>query len=448
MFNKDFIFGVSTAAYQIEGYIDADGKTESIWDTFTKKEGKIDDNSDGQIVCESYKRYKEDIKLLKELNVDSYRFSIAWTRVINSKNKPNKKGINYYVKLVSELNKAGIKPLITLYHWDMPQWLEDKGGFLNDEISDYFAYYTDVVTKALENFSCDYITINEPQCIMMLGHRIGVHAPGTIYNNKEMLHAIHNLLLCHGKAVKTIRKNSKKSKVSIAPCSRPMVPKDRNNKVLEEKCYEKYYSLVNDYEFPNTLSIYLDPIFLGDYPKEYYDMFKDILPNITKEDLKLISEPIDFVCMNHYTGNYYTLENNELKKEEFYFGYPQGNIEWLQVVPETLYYGPKYLYKRYKKPVIITENGLCNNDMISLDGKVHDPQRIDYIDRYLSELEKISKEIEVKGYYYWSLMDNFEWHNGLSKRFGLVYIDYQNKRRIKKDSFYYYKKIIKQKNFN
>ena len=447
MFDKDFIFGASTAAYQIEGSIDADGKLESIWDRFTKIPGKIADGSDGSIVCESYKKYKEDVKILKELNVDSYRFSISWPRVVTKTNKPNKKGLNYYIKLAKELNKKGIKPLVTLYHWDMPAWIEDKGGFLNDKISDYFEIYTDIVTKALSGLVSDYITINEPQVIMQLGHRVCNHAPGTLYTDSEMLHAIHNLLKCHGKAVRVIRKNVLNSTVGIAPCSRPMVPADRNNKLLEEKCYEKYFELKNDYEFPNTLSIYTDPVFLGDYPKEYYEVFKDILPTITKEDLKLISEPTDFIYQNFYSGNYYSLDDaGNLIENDFYKGYPEGNIDWLQVVPEALYYGPKYLYERYKKPIIISENGFCNNDIISLDEKVHDPERIDYIRRYLKNLEEVSKIIPVKGYYYWSLFDNFEWAYGLSKRFGLVYINYPDGRRIKKDSFYEYKKIIKMKN--
>ena len=446
MFNNDFIFGCSTASYQIEGYLDSDNRCESIWDKFTKIPGKIDDNSDGSIVCGSYKRYKDDVKLLKELKVNSYRFSIAWTRVITEDNKPNLKGLAYYKNLCKELKNANIKPLVTLYHWDMPQWLEDKGGFLNDEISNYFEYYTDVVTKALDGLCSDYITINEPQCIMQLGHRVGAHAPGTIYTDKEMLHAIHNLLLCHGKAVRIIRKNVKNSTVSIAPCSRPMIPKDRDNAFLENKCCEKYFELKRDYEYPNTVSIYMDPVFLGDYPKEYYEIFSDILPKITKEDLFIISQPVDYIYQNFYSGNYYSLnDKGELVKEEFYKGYPEGNISWLQVVPEALYYGPKYLYDRYKKPVIITENGFCNNDVISLDGKVHDPERIDYIRRYLLELDAVSKIIDVKGYYVWSLFDNFEWNNGLSKRFGLIYVDYQTGRRIKKDSFFEYKKIIKNK---
>ena len=443
MFDSDFVFGVSTASYQIEGSIDKDGKCKSIWDTFTANRDNIADKSDGSIACDSYVKYKDDVKILKQLGVKSYRFSIAWTRVITEKNKPNQKGLNYYIKLCKELIKNNIKPLVTLYHWDMPQWLEDTGGFLNDEISDYFAYYTDVVTKALVGLVDNYITINEPQCIMQLGHRLCVHAPGVKYNDKEMLKAIHNLLKCHGKAVKVIRNNVPNSKVGIAPCSRPMCPSDRENTILEKKCYEKYFELKRDFEFPNTLSIYTDPIFLGDYPKSYYEEFKDILPKITKEDLELINQSLDYIYQNFYSGNYYSLDKNgNLVKDDFYFGYPEGNIDWLQVVPETLYYGPKFLYERYKKPIIISENGFCNNDIVSLDGHVHDPERTDYIRRYLQELEKVSKVVPIKGYYYWSLFDNFEWSCGLKKRFGLVYIDYRDGRRIKKDSFKEYKKIF------
>ncbi len=443
MFSKDFIFGAATASYQIEGAVDADNKLPSIWDTYTKVKGNISDGSDGSIVCESYEKYKDDVKLLSELGVNAYRFSIAWTRIINEKHEPNLKGINYYVNLCKELIKNNIKPYVTLYHWDMPQFLEDLGGFLNDDIVKYFEIYTDIVTKALKGLVTDFITINEPQCIMFMGHDSCVHAPGVKYNHKEMLKAIHNLLKCHGIAVRTIRKNISNATIGFAPCSRPMVPVDKNDKLLEKLCYNKYFELKKDSEYANLCSIYSDPIFLGDYPESYYLEFKDDLPTITKDDLKLISEPIDYIYQNIYTGNYYSLNDNKLTKNKFYFGYPEGNINWLQVVPEALYYGPKYLYQRYKKPIIISENGFCNNDSISLDGNVHDPERIDYVKRYLIELEKISKEIPIKGYFYWSLFDNFEWNSGLSKRFGLVYLDYRNGNRIKKDSYYEYQKIIK-----
>ncbi|MBQ9449428.1 MAG: family 1 glycosylhydrolase [Acholeplasmatales bacterium] len=443
MFNKNFIFGVSTASYQIEGYTKADGRCPSVWDEFTKIKGKIADSTNGDKACESYIKYKEDVEAIAELGVKAYRFSIAWGRVIDENNKPNQKGLDYYIILCKELKKRGITPYVTLYHWDMPVWLDKLGGFLCDDISDYFEHYTDVVTKALNGLVKDYITINEPQCILFAGHRACYHAPGTYYDNKDMLHAIHNLLKCHGKALRAIRKNVKNSTVGFAPCSRPAIPQDPNNKELEKLCYEKYFELTDDEEFANTVSIYSDPVFLGDYPKAYYEVFKDILPKITKEDLELISQPVDYIYQNYYSGNYYDLVDGKLTKLPFHAGFPEGNVDWLQVVPETLYYGPKFLYQRYKKPIIISENGFCNNDVISLDGKVHDPERIDYINRYMLELERVSKEIDVRGYFVWSLLDNFEWSYGLKKRFGLIYIDYRNGNRIKKDSYYWYKDLIK-----
>ncbi len=446
MFDKDFIFGVATASFQIEGSLDADGRCKSIWDTFTENKRNILDGSDASKCSDSYLRYKEDVKLIKELGVDAYRFSIAWPRVIDENNKPNKKGIRYYVNLCKELIKKNIKPIVTLYHWDLPQWLEDKGGFLNDEISNYFEYYVDVITKALDGLVTDYITINEPQCIIYTSHVACVFAPGTKYSDKEILKAVHNLLLCHGKAVKVIRRNVKNSTVGIAPCSRPIIPFDKNNKLLEQKCYEKYFECKKEGEYANLVSIYSDPIFLGDYPKSYYEDFKDILPNITKEDLELIHQPLDYLYQNFYSGTYYNFdEAGNLKQEPFYPGFPEGNIDWLQVVPEALYYGPKFLYQRYKTPIIISENGFCDNDFVSLDGKVHDPGRVDYLKRYLMEFERVSKEIEVKGYFVWSLFDNFEWNSGLRKRFGLVYVDYRTGDRIKKDSFKEYKNIIKKR---
>ena len=327
----------------------------------------------------------------------------------------------------------------------MPQWLEDLGGFLNDDIVKYFSYYTDVITKALKGLVKDFITINEPQCIMHMGHAACLFAPGNKYNDKEMLQAIHNLLKCHGAAVKIIRNNIEDSTVGFAPCSRPYIPSDRDNKELEEKCYENYFSINRSFEYANSVAIYSDPVFLGDYPKSYYEQFKDVLPNITKEDLELISQPLDYVYQNIYSANFYSLDKDgNLVRDKFPFGFPEGNMDWLQVIPEALYYGPKYLYRRYKKPIIISENGFCNNDVVSLDGKVHDPQRIDYMRRYLNELERVSKEVEVKGYFVWSLLDNFEWNSGLRKRFGLVYVDYNTGKRIKKDSFYALKKIIQE----
>lgn len=445
MFDKDFIFGAATASFQIEGATNIDGRTPSIWDTHCQKEGNIYDSSNGDIACESYLRYKEDVKLLKKLGVKAYRFSISWSRVMPKFNKVNKKGINYYRNLALELIKNGITPYVTIYHWDMPQYIDDMGGFLNPDFPKWFEEYTTVVTTHLGDIVKDYITINEPQCIIHLGHRTKEHAPGVSLREKELLQCIHNLLLAHGRSVRVIRKNVENSTIGFAPCSRAFVPTDKDSKELYQKCYDSYFDITTNYDFAYGVSIYSDPVFLGDYPKKYYEIFKDILPNITKEDLEIISTPIDYCYQNNYSGDYYNLDESgnllQLPKE---LGCPESNIFWGQVVPESLYYIPKFLYERYKKPIIISENGMCCHDAVSLDGKVHDPNRVDFIRRYLMNLDKAYKEVPIKGYFYWSLLDNFEWALGYTKRFGIVYVDYKTRNRMPKDSYYAYKKIIKE----
>lgn len=446
MFNKDFIFGAATASFQIEGYTQVDGSVPSIWDTHCSIKGNIEDASNGDLACQSYKMYKEDVKLLKRLGVKAYRFSISWGRIFPN-GKLNPLGVKYYRDLASRLIENGITPYVTLYHWDLPQYLEDKGGFLNPDFSDWFMEYTDAVTKVLGDLVKNYITINEPQCITYLGHRTKEHAPGVSLSDKELLLIIHNILLAHGKAVRVIRKNVKDSTIGFSPNSRAVCPIDSNDKELYNRCYNEFFKITKDYDFSYGVSIFSDPVFLGDYPKEYYELFKDILPKITKEDLEIISTPIDYCYQNIYSGDFYELNsNNELIKKNKEIGCPESNIFWGQVVPESLYYIPKMLYERYHKPVIISENGMCCHDAISLDGHVHDPNRSDFIARYLIMLEKASKEVPIKGYFYWSFLDNFEWAMGYTKRFGLVFVDYKNGKRIPKDSFNTYKRIIKEAN--
>lgn len=442
MFNKDFIWGAATASFQIEGATNVDGRIPSIWDTHCQVPGNIADKSNGDEACQSYYKYKEDVKLLKKMHAKAYRFSIAWPRIFPN-GKLNPKGVKYYRNLAKELIKNGIRPYVTIYHWDMPQYIEDKGGFLNKDFPLWFEEYVDAVTKSLGDLVKDYITINEPQCIIHLGYRTREHAPGKDVSERELLQGIHNLLLAHGRAVRVIRRNVEGSTVGFSPCSRAFVPVKPDNAELVEKCYEAFFKIDREYNFAYGVSIYSDPVFLGDYPKEYYEIFKDILPEITKEDLELISTPIDYCYQNNYSGDYYDLdENGNLIQLDKKLGCPESNIFWGQVVPESLNYIPKFLYRRYKKPIIISENGMCCHDAISLDGKVHDPNRVDFIRRYLLELEKASKDVPILGYFYWSLFDNFEWALGYSKRFGIVYVDYQTGQRIPKDSYYAYKKII------
>jgi len=442
MFDKDFIWGAATAAFQIEGATNVDGRIDSIWDTHCRVDGNIKDKSNGDNACLSYYKLKEDVKLLKKLHVKAYRFSIAWPRIYPN-GKINPKGLKYYRRLAIELIKNGIKPYVTLYHWDMPQYIEDKGGVLNKDFPIWFEEYVDAVTKNLGDLVKDYITINEPQCIIHLGYRTKEHAPGKSVSERELLQGIHNVLLAHGRAVRAIRRNVEGSTVGFSPTSRACVPINPENKDLYEKCYKEFFKVTRDYDFPYGVAIYSDPVFLGDYPKEYYEIFKDILPEITKEDLEIISTPIDYCYQNNYSGDYYDLDEfGNLYMLDKKLGCPESNIFWGQVVPESLNYIPRFLYERYKKTIIISENGMCCHDAISLDGKVHDPNRVDFMRRYLIELEKAYKDVPIKGYFYWSLFDNFEWALGYSKRFGIIFMDYETGNRIPKDSYYAYKKII------
>lgn len=439
---KDFVWGAGTAAYQVEGAYLEDGRGLSIWDEFSHLENNITRNHNGDVACDHYHLYAQDVKLMKKLGINSYRFSISWSRILpDGTGKINEKGFEFYDHLLDELEKDGIEPYVTLYHWDLPLALYNRGGWVNPEIVTWFEYYTDVVTKHFKNRIKNYITINEPQCIVQVGMRSDEHAPGKIYSISDCLKATHNILLSHGHSVQKIRENVKNAKVGIATCSNIAVPSSNDKNVVEAA--RKMYFVVPKDEF-YTVSLFSDPIFLGDYPKEYYQIYKDVLPKITPEDLKIISTPLDFCYQNIYSGVYIGIDKNmNGYVKEFPIGSPQSNIFWGDVVPESLYWGPKFLYERYHKPIIISENGVCCHDVISKDGKVHDPNRIDFMDRYLCELKRASSDgVDIRGYFAWTLMDNFEWKHGYTKRFGLIYVDYATQKRIVKDSFRYYKKVI------
>ena len=436
-----FLFGVASSAYQIEGGYNEDGKSESIWDTFCEDRNNIEDKTDGRIACDSYHRFKEDVALLKELGVNSYRFSISWPRVLpEGTGKINAKGLKYYLDLIGELISNKIEPIVTVYHWDLPQILQDKGGMLNKDFPDWLAEYSSVLASAFKGRVTKYIIINEPQCIVGQGLVTGDHAPGLHLDIKDALYATHNLLKGYGKSSRAIKRIDSKAEISIATTGNVYVPEDKES---AEICRQKTFSV--DPEYPwFGMSIYLDPIILGNYPEEYYKNFGDILPAITKEDLDLIHQVPDFLSFNNYSGTIYRKGKPiDFKKE----GIETADIEWEQIIPESLYYGSKFLYGRYKRPVLVSENGMCDNTGAD-KGEVRDIRRCRYIEKYFSSLMKARKEgADIKGYLYWSLFDNFEWSRGYSKRFGLVYLPFPDTARIKKDSFYFYKDLVKKNNF-
>ncbi len=437
---KDFEWGVATAAYQIEGGRE-DGKGDSIWDVFSHEKGRINNDDNGDIACDHYHRYKEDVALMADLGVTAYRFSIAWSRILPCGiGKVNEKGLRFYDDLINELLRRNIKPYITLYHWDLPQALFEKGGWLNPESPEWFAYYAGVVGKRYGDRVKDYFTINEPQCVLS-GMKNTDQAPGLNYSLKDRLNAAHNLLKAHGAAVVALRKTVGNVRVGYAPCGWVMCPKDNGAEEIE-KARKVYFGLWKN-DPTSCVAFFSDPVFLGDYPKEYYEWYSDIMPNITDDDRKLISQPLDYYGQNIYSG---TLIDIAPDGSMIWEGYPSGHavthMDW-DIVPEALYWGPKFLYERYKVPVIITENGMASPDYICRDGKIHDSYRTDYIQSYINELKRAQSDgVDVKGYFYWSFMDNFEWQKGYSRRFGLVYVDYPTQKRIPKDSFYEYRKII------
>ena len=435
--NRAFDWGVATAAYQIEGGWKADGKSPSVWDTFTHA-GKAFRRQTGDVACEHYYRYKEDVKLMAELGVTAYRFSVSWGRILRDGTGPvNEKGLWFYSDLTDELLKYGIRPVVTLYHWDMPQHVEDLGGFRRREIVRLFSRYAEVVADRLGDRIKDFITINEPQCVLHGGLFGDALAPGVKLPMRELLQCAHNLLLCHGEAVRVLREKVKDAKLGIALCGWVSCPVF-GTKENEDAAYRDFFEVRKD-EPMNCMGVLGDAVYLGDYPKEYYEYFADILPEIREGDMREISRPLDYICQNLYSGMRIGPDG---KYADWPDGSPQNSFGW-DDIPECVYWGLKFLYKRYALPVIITENGVAQNDRICLDGKIHDSYRTDGTARYLAEMYRaIGEGIPVKGYYHWSLLDNFEWKAGYSQRFGLVYVDYATRERIKKDSFEFYKRVI------
>ncbi len=423
-----FLWGAATSSYQIEGAYSDDNKALGIWDNCAKH---VVQDQDGKVACDHYHRYREDIACMKKIGLNSYRFSVAWGRIItDEKGSVNDKGLRFYCELADELNKNGIEPLCTLYHWDLPIWAHELGGWKNEKISEWFAHYVDVLTKALRGKVKYFITFNEPQNFVGRGYLAGMHAPFERNDLNTVKNITRNILLSHGRAVKIIRKNIGNAIIGIASASSICTPETIGEVGLEEarrKSFDDAMGIMGS-------TWWCDPMMLGIEP----ECLRGLL---SKNDLEEINQPLDFFGFNCYSAmNYAGLtgkRNNPIK------GFPRTTMGWA-VTPEVLYYAPKFYYERYKLPVMVTENGMANCDWVMSDGKIHDTQRIDYMHRYIKELLRAKKEgIPVIGYQHWSLMDNFEWAEGYEKRFGLIYIDFTTQQRILKDSAYFYSEIIK-----
>lgn len=444
MFRKDFKWGCATAATQIEGAYLEDGKVLSNWDERCRK-GLINNKDNCFIACDSYHRYHEDILLLKKLGANAYRFSIAWPRIIkDKKGSVNKKGLAHYHKVIDDCLKHGIEPFITLYHWDHPLFIDKDGAWSNADIVKHFIRYVDVVVKEFAPKVKHFITINEIPCILDgLGHieTQSDAVPIKRYkNSKSHLIVLRHLLLAHGHAMKIIHKYHAFG--GIAPNSVACVPVSKSKKDIDA-ARKAYFDIVKDDVY--AISIFNDPIILGKFPKRYFEVYSDKeRPVFTKKDLSIISEPLDFYCQNIYVSRYIKSDG---KGGYIDIGYSKkiksGYIDWNRVTPDALYWGVKFLSERYKLPIYISENGFSLDDHLSKN-KIHDKERSNFISKYLRELKKASEEhIDIRGYFYWSLLDNFEWFKGYGPRFGIVYVDYKTLKRYPKDSYFTYQNIIK-----
>lgn len=436
LFDKDFIWGVATAAYQIEGAENEDGRGESIWDSkFTQ--GKILGDMNGEIACDHYHRYKEDIELLKELGIKNYRFSISWTRIFPSgTGEVNLKGVEFYKNLVNRLIAADITPWVTIYHWDLPRKLYEQGGFLNGEISDWFAKYAAKVVEIFGDKVSNYIIFNEPQCVVEAGHFAGDHAPFLRLTRKETFTVAHNVLLCIGKAEKAMRKAANhKLNIGISPCFTPMMPKNKADEAAAEK-----YNFSPSGDFWDGC-FFTDAVIKGEFTDEYKEWFKKYDYYPSAEDMKIIKSNLDFFGLNMYRGFYVENAENGMKRVGESPNDMITAMEW-QVTPEAAEYVAKYYHERYGLPIIFAENGIALTEWKTLNGDIPDDMRIDYMKRHIAKIAEVAEKYNVKGYFYWSFMDNFEWALGYSKRFGLVYVDYETQERTPKKSSYWYKKVI------
>ncbi len=441
-FPADFAWGAATSSYQIEGAVQEDGKGPSIWDTFSHTPGKIANGDTGDVACDHYHRWADDVDLMASYGLNAYRFSVSWPRIQpDGRGAPNRRGVDFYSRLVDRLLENGIRPALTLNHWDIPQALQDDGGWQNRDMVERFADYAAIMYDALGDRVAWWITHNEPWIISALGYRIGIHAPGARDVEAE-LRTSHHLLLSHGAAVEAYRASGSAAPIGITLNLLPTYPqadtdRDRRAAVLSDGYTNRWY---------------LDPVFRGAYPADMLEYFGErfSLDWIRDGDLARASRPIDFLGVNYYSRRIVRAPREDESAEfawvvrtETTTGIPTSDLGW-EMTPETFLELLIRLKQEYEAPVIyITENGCSLRDEIAPDGGVHDPRRIAFFDGHLRVLETaIERGVDVRGYFAWSLLDNFEWAEGYGPRFGITYVDYPTQRRIPKDSAAWYRDVI------
>ncbi|MGH7788722.1 MAG: GH1 family beta-glucosidase [Candidatus Binatia bacterium] len=425
-FPKGFLWGTATAAYQIEGAHDADGRAPSIWDTFSHLPGKIHGEQNGDVACDHYHRYREDVGLMTDLGLNAYRFSVSWPRVLPAgRGAPNAAGLDFYSRLADALLERGITPFVTLYHWDLPQALQDRGGWGARDIADAFGEYAALLGRTLGDRVRHWITFNEPFAFIVIGHVFGIHAPG-LTDPALAFRASHHMNLAHGAAVRALRATVRDSVVGITQVSMPAYP--ATDSEADHAAARRFDGFVNRW--------YWEPSLLGQYPADVLERLGPLAPPIEAGDLAQMAPPIDFFGHNSYTRAVVRDDPDSalIGASQIESPNPKTAMGW-EIYPDHLYDALTRITRDYGAPAIyITENGAAFRDELAGD-VVDDPQRTDYLRVHLDACRRaIADGVNLKGYFCWSLLDNFEWSYGYSKRFGLVYVDYPTQRRVVKAS--------------
>jgi beta-glucosidase len=446
-FPKDFNWGSATASYQIEGGFDDGGRTPSIWDTFSKTPGKVVNGDTGDVACDHYNRFEEDIQIMKDLGIQSYRFSLAWPRIMpNGTGEVNQEGIDFYNRLIDGLLAAGIQPTATLYHWDLPQVLQDKGGWANRDIIQEFADYATVCAEAFGDRVANWITINEPWCVTWLGNFVGVHAPG-LKDLETTVAVAHHTALAHAEATRALRAVRPEIRSGITLNMTNYRVDDENNKELLE---------LRDYWDSNLNRWWMDSQLHGTYPENLVELYGDKLSKVVMPgDMEALKVDSEFLGINYYSDSFLNTPTPEqVEKDEGTFCFPINSdgtapepytdMGW-PITPNGLTDLLVRVHKDWPeiKDIAITENGVAYGDEPDANGEVHDERRVEYLVDHLTAVESaIDQGVPVKAYYYWSLLDNFEWAEGYAKRFGIVFVNFETLQRTVKLSGNVYSNII------
>ena len=437
-FASDFLWGCATSSYQIEGAGAVDGRVESIWDRFAATPGKVRDGSNGSVACDHYHRWPEDFDIGRDMGLNAYRFSIAWPRIFGEPGgQPNQKGLDFYSRLVDGMLERGLQPWATLYHWDLPQYLQDRGGWANRDTVDAFLEFADAMTHRLGDRVKHWITHNEPWCTAIIGNFEGWHAPG-LTDFKTALQVAHHVLLSHGKAVPLIRAKVPDAKVGIALSLHPL--RAASSRPEDLAAMARHDGL--------RYRWFLDPLHGRGYPQATLDAIGDAAPSVLPGDMEAIAVDTDFLGVNYYFPETIAHAPGHAPLDAKVL--PPGEVETTAMGWEVAPQGLAELLLRIEKdyhpgPIYITENGSCYEDSVGADGEIDDQGRRHYLMRHLASLRSaIADGVPVKGYFAWSLLDNFEWAEGYLRRFGLTHIDYDTQQRTLKGSGKWYRSFLRQ----